>query len=91
MADMTVIDKDGDWYVNRALYRFPHGTREGVVFESGVPTRVVLDDWIKGQPLIEKVADPFGELPGQIETEQVIDGGMGKNGPTNKDAPVKKK
>jgi hypothetical protein len=58
------IDKSGVWVVNLSEYRFPHGTREGVVFEPKQPTRVDMDDWIKGQePILQQVEDPFGQMP----------------------------
>lgn len=60
------IDKDQDavWVVNTAAFRWAHGIREGVYFDPNVPTRVKMDDWIKGQaPILQVVDDPHGELP----------------------------
>lgn len=79
--EVKVIDKDGEWYVNTAQYRFVHGTRQGVIFEPGVATKFksqtkaadkdhpAVADWIDGQPLIQKIADPYGELPKQVKSE----------------------
>lgn len=56
--------KDGKWYVCLSEFRFPHGTRSGVVFDSRIPTRVLPDAWIESQhPMIQEVADPFGAIP----------------------------
>lgn len=58
------IKTEPKWFVNLSEFRFPHGTRQGVVFESGTPIKIMEDAWIKGQaPIIAEVPDPFGELP----------------------------
>lgn len=53
MANINLYDEDGNsWVTNRGEYRMPHATRVGLVFEPGQPTKVNLDDWIKGQPVL---------------------------------------
>lgn len=93
------IDKPsegGEWFVNMSEYRFPHGLREGVHFEPKEPTCVKPDDWIAGQPVIVKMADPFGELPEspiieetplrEFETQKPVTGvGTGPDGSGNGD------
>lgn len=62
MRDMKVIDKDGGWFVNTALFRFvdpTHGEGKEVIFEPGVPTKVKETEWMKSQALIVACPDPF--------------------------------
>lgn len=76
-VSVKVIDKDGEWFVNTAMFRFVHGTREdSPIFESGVPTRIRPDDWIKSQDLIVKVDNPYEDLPEVIKDETPINGGV---------------
>lgn len=75
--DVKVIDKDGQWFVNRALFRFNDPTERAdgasVNFEPGLPTRVKPTDWMKGQALIVPCDDPFtGDPPPVIETETLL-------------------
>jgi hypothetical protein len=47
MGDFKVVDKTGKWLVSKAIYTMcqPGGHR----FEPGVPTKIDVDEWIKGQ------------------------------------------
>ena len=72
---MHLVDKDGDWFVNRSQFPMPHGLRAGVVFSPMVPTRVALDDWIVAQAaVLKECTDPTsaeaGELPEPIPTSR---------------------
>jgi hypothetical protein len=91
MADFKIVDKEGEWFVNTAQFRFAHGTRAGVVLDPGIPTKVESDEWIKSQTLLVKVEDPMGDLPAQITVETPINGGMPGVKSVPADAPTKKK
>lgn len=61
--DMKIIDGDGEWIVNTGGFRIPDYDRaqdgsDMVYYEPGVPTKVVISDWIKGQVVLEKTDDP---------------------------------
>lgn len=59
MSDFKVIDKTGDWMFNKSPYRMVDGLN-GNIFESGVPTKVVLNDWLITQgDTIVPCADPM--------------------------------
>ncbi len=79
MSDFKVIDKtkEAKWYVNRGLFPLPDGSRHGVRFEPGVPTKVEPNAWMKGQPLLVECPDPMSAdaeeaMPKQIEPETVL-------------------
>lgn len=74
---MKIVDKAKEgakWVINRALYPFAHPVREGVRFEPQVPTLIIEDDWIKGQPLIVPCPDPQSgeEMPGPVEPDSIL-------------------
>lgn len=58
--EFKVIDKDGEWVVNTSPYRlaFTRNEVEALALESGIPTKVVLDEFLKGQETIKPCADP---------------------------------
>lgn len=60
-SDFKIIDKSGDWFVNRALFRFVDPTNETnpTIFEPGLPTKVKPTEWMKGQELIVACPDPM--------------------------------
>ena len=76
MQGVKVIDKDGDWFVNRGLYRMvdpTHGEGKEVFLEPGEPTKVKLTDWMLGQSLIVSCPDPVNSdepMPAQIDTPE---------------------
>lgn len=47
MGDFKVVDKTGIWLLNRGA--FPMQQPGGHRFVPGQPTKIDLDDWIKGQ------------------------------------------
>jgi hypothetical protein len=59
--EMKVVHKDGEWFVNTAVFRFVDPTNEAdpVIFEPGVPTKVRLTEWIASQPMIVSSPDPM--------------------------------
>lgn len=62
MPDMNVIDKTGDWVINRAQFRLvdpTHGEGKLIVLEPGVPTKVKKTEWMKGQEVVVDCPDPF--------------------------------
>lgn len=64
MSARSIDNGDGTiWVVNMSEFRFAHGMRNGVYFDPKQPTRVVPDEWIKSQPLLVEIKDPFGALP----------------------------
>jgi hypothetical protein len=64
-------EKEAVWVVNLGAFRFAHGTREGVVFDPQVATRVKMDEWIESQaPLLVQVEDPYSE---DLPASPVID------------------
>lgn len=71
---MQIVDKDGQWFINTALYRFAHAARNSVVFDPQMPVKIKADDWIKGQPLIVACSDPTtGEdMPKPIQPGTVL-------------------
>jgi hypothetical protein len=61
--NFNLIDKDGEWVVNTSQFRLAatRGTPEQpevIHIESGVPTKVVMDDYLKSQPLLVPCPDP---------------------------------
>lgn len=75
MSDFKVVNKTGEWFINRALFRFVDPTNETnpVVFEPGVPTKVIQTDWMKGQELIVPCPDPNNSddpMPTLIDTAE---------------------
>lgn len=65
MRDFKVIDKDGEWLVNTSPFRLAHTRSETdiVVLESGVPTKIVHDEWLKGQSTVVVCPDPMSDEP----------------------------
>ena len=68
--EFKLIDKaDGEWLINRAQFRLAHNRSENpdvpdvVVLESGIPTKVRYDDFLKSQPTVEPCPDPMGDEP----------------------------
>lgn len=59
---MKIADPKGKWYINRGFYSF-HDPESSTVFEPGVLTKAAETTWLKGQPVIEEVADPLGSAP----------------------------
>jgi hypothetical protein len=73
-TSVNIVDRDGQWFVNRALFRF-HDQDRGVNFEPGVPVQIKPTEWMKSQPLIVPVSDPFAPVE-VITAESPKDGGM---------------
>lgn len=75
--------KDAVWVVNLGEFRWPHGEREGVVFDPRVACKILMDDWIKGQhPILQTIADPHDdELPPSpvIDPNPLISNETGKS------------
>lgn len=65
--DFNLIDKTGEWMINRSPFRLAHNRSanpdvpELVYLESGVPTKIVMDDFLKSQPTIESCPDPMSD------------------------------
>ena len=62
MSDFKIIDKSGVWVRNNSEFPLPDYTRVGgtVLLESGVPTKIDLSDYLKGQPTLEVLTvDPI--------------------------------
>jgi hypothetical protein len=60
MGEFKVVDKTGTWLVSKASFTMtqPGGHR----FEPGVPTKIDIDGWIKGQieaKVLAECDDPF--------------------------------
>lgn len=62
---MKVIDSDGVWIQNVGDFRIPdYGRAEAEpgtdleFYEPGVPTKVKMSAWIKGQPTLVEIEDP---------------------------------
>lgn len=54
MTQQLIVDAKADFYVNVGQYPFvDHST--GVRFEPGVQVQVKQSEWMKGQPVIQKV------------------------------------
>lgn len=67
-VDMVIIDRDGEWFVNRAL--FPMPDPDGNVFQPMMPTKIKSNDWIKAQEgVIVPCPDPAAgeEMPEQVK------------------------
>lgn len=78
-GNVKVIDKDGDWFVNRGLFRFVDGD-SGAIYEPGVPTKVKDTAWRKArEDMVVAVEDPFGDPPKKVEVPSLLDAkGRGK-------------
>ena len=73
VANINLYDEDGNaWVTNRGEYRMPHASRDGLIFEPSQPTKVNLDSWIMGQPVLA-VTDMTGadlvDAPAPAEPE----------------------
>lgn len=68
-SNFRIIDKDGEWVINRSQFSLPftrgeEPTVETLRIESGEPTKVRLNVYLEAQPLLERCADPItGEEP----------------------------
>jgi len=49
-----IVDADGIWFVNKGSFPFIDPTT-GTRFEPAVQVKIKENDWIKNQPVIEKV------------------------------------
>lgn len=77
-GNVKVVDKDGDWFINRGLFRCVDGT-SGVIYEPGVPTKAKDTDWRKARAdMVVAVEDPFGDVPKKVEVPSLLDKGKGK-------------
>jgi hypothetical protein len=57
-GNLNIIDRDGEWFVHRGLFRFVDPTN-GNFFEPGLPTKVIKTDWMASQELIVPCPDPL--------------------------------
>lgn len=57
-----IADDKGTWYRNTSAYRMPD-PESGTNFEPGLATKATATEWVKGQPHIEKIDDPFDTEP----------------------------
>lgn len=55
MSDFKIVDKSGSWVVNKSEFPLPDYTRVGgaVLIEPGVPTKIDVSDFLKGQATLE--------------------------------------
>lgn len=58
---MQVVDPKGKWYKNTGAYTFVD-PESGTRFESGEVVKATATAWIKGQPVLQEVADPTAEV-----------------------------
>lgn len=64
MSNVKVIDRDGEWVVNTAMFRMVDPSKgEGleVILEPGIPTKVKKTGWMRSQPMIKDCPDPMGD------------------------------
>jgi hypothetical protein len=53
---MKIIDKNGQWLINRSEYRFVDP--DGKIMEPGEETKIISTDWHANQPVLEACVDP---------------------------------
>lgn len=77
MSDIKVIDKDGDWVINRGEYPLADHQRLTenpnttlVLIQPGVPTQIKLNTYLKGQPTLEQIDSPLGETKPKAEAKK---------------------
>lgn len=67
MSDFKIVDKDKKavWVLNTGEIRIPDYVRQAespgtelVILEPGVPTKILLSTYLKGQDLIKRIKDP---------------------------------
>ena len=65
MPDIKRIDEDGVWYHNTGEFPIPDYGRasEMVMLQPGVVTQIKDNDYLRGQPTLVKVEDPFKVPP----------------------------
>ena len=51
--NLTILDATGDWLINSSTYAAFIDPTNGNRFEPGVPTKAVVTDWVKGQPVLK--------------------------------------
>lgn len=64
MSNVKVIDRDGAWVINTAMFRMvdpTNGEGQEVLLEPGVPTKVKKTGWMASQPMIKDCPDPMGD------------------------------
>lgn len=64
MAEMVVIDKNGQWFQNVGAFPFTD-PETGVCFPPGVQVQVKLSNWMKGQPVIQPVKEEDSKPEGK--------------------------
>jgi hypothetical protein len=70
MSDFTVIDKKGEWILNTGENRVPDYLRQAetpgstlVILEPGVPTKIIMSQFLLDQPTLQAIEDPTdGEI-----------------------------
>lgn len=77
MSDIKVIDKDGEWVVNRGEYALADHQRHAenpntdlVLIQPGVMTQITLNSYLKSQPTLEKIDSPLGESKPKAEAKK---------------------
>lgn len=65
MSDFKVIDKKGEWVLNTGESRIPDYVRQAetpgeelVIIEPGVPTKIVVSEFLKQQTTLRLIEDP---------------------------------
>lgn len=63
-AEMKIIDKDGQWLINRSEFRMV--SPDGKIMESATPTKIIVTEWHMNQPVIESVGDPTDDSGAEV-------------------------
>jgi hypothetical protein len=74
MPTVKIVDKDGEWYVNRSQYPM-YNPERNLRFDPQVAVQIRQDKWMKTQPVIVKVEDPNEEVE-PIIGEDVLRGDL---------------
>lgn len=77
MNEIKMIDKQGEWVLNTGESRIPDYVRhaenpgtELIIIEPGVPTKIVLSAFLKGQPTLRQIEDPTeGEIKFKVSKD----------------------
>ena len=63
-----VVDKDGSWFLNKGSFPFTDPTT-GVQYAPRLAVKAKETDWLKSQPVIEKLADDAAEVAPEAAPE----------------------